>query len=260
MFSFQDSRGPVEVAFTDRRPGDGAGAEGSLDLSEPKPDAPHRESDLAALQENLDAVGHAMARGDDRLRPPAGVAAPAVVRMHQVHGADVHTVDGGWLGSRPEPPVADGLVTALPGVILLVRVADCVPVVLADVDRRIVGVAHAGRLGLVAGIVVHTLSRMRDLGARQLTAWVGPSICGRCYEVPAEMRDQVAAAVPEAFSETAWGSPAVDVQAGVRAQLAAEGAEVVDASACTFEHDDLFSYRRQGAASGRLGGLAWVRP
>jgi len=264
VFSFQETRGPVEVAFTDRHGGVSGGPYASLNLAEPKDDSSPRERE--AVVENIDLVGRAMARGGpvppgDPVTLPPGVAAPTVVRMHQVHGADVHTVDREWLAAgRQRPPLADGLVTDVPGVILLVRVADCVPLLLADVDRRVVAAAHAGRPGLVAGIVPATVARMRELGAARIVAWLGPSVCGRCYEVPAEMREQVAAAVPASFSETSWGTPAVDVGAGVLAQLEADGVEVVDASRCTLEDDDLYSYRRQGAASGRLGGLVWVRP
>ncbi len=142
----------------------------------------------------------------------------------------------------------------------MVRVADCVPVLLADVEHRVVGAAHAGRPGLVAGIVPATVARMRDLGADRIVAWLGPHVCGSCYEVPGEMRDEVAAVVPEAYAETSWATPAVDVGAGVVAQLEKLGVEVVDASRCTLETEDLYSYRREGAAAGRLGGLVWVRP
>jgi YfiH family protein len=145
-------------------------------------------------------------------------------------------------------------------VILLVRVADCVPVLLADVEAGVVAAVHAGRPGLVAGIVPHAVQAMRELGATLLRAWVGPHVCGACYEVPEEMRADVAAVVPESFAETSWGTPSLDVGAGVRAQLAAAGVHVTDASRCTIEDDDLFSYRRQGVHSGRLGGLVWVRP
>lgn len=266
MFSFQETRGPVEVAFTDRHGGFGGGPSTSLDLAEPAEDAPDRESVLALLEENIDIVGYAMARGgeapgDNPFELPPGVRVPTVVRMRQVHQADVHTVDQGWLDARhADPAVADGLVTTLPGVVLLVRVADCVPVLLGDAERKVVGVAHAGRPGLVAGIVPATVARMRELGAGRIVAWVGPHVCGSCYEVPAAMRDEVAAVVPESYAETSWGTPAVDVGAGVVSQLAAEGVEVVDASRCTLESDDLYSYRREGADAGRLGGLVWVRP
>jgi YfiH family protein len=261
VFSFQESRGPVEVAFTDRHGGVSDGPYASLNLAEQGDDL----SERAAMEENLAIVAHAMARGgapvgDDLLGLPEGVAVPVLVRMHQVHGGEVHLVDRAWLDSRSAPPVADGLVTALPGVALLVRVADCVPLLLADPERGVVGAAHAGRPGLVAGVVPRTVARMRELGAERVVAWVGPHVCGSCYEVPAQMREEVAAVVPEAYAETSWGTPAVDVGAGAVAQLAAEGVDVVDASRCTIEDEDLFSYRRQGTASGRFGGLVWVRP
>lgn len=265
MFSFQDRRGPVEVAFTDRRPGDGVGRDGSLDLAEPSDGSSDPERDRAARDENVDILAYALARGgkaegDSLFDLPAGVEPPTIFTMRQVHGGDVHTVDRAWLESRSGAPTADGMVTELPGVALVVRAADCVPVLLADVERRVVGAAHAGRQGMLLGVVPNTVDRMRELGANRVTAWVGPSICGRCYEVPAAMREEAAAVVPESYAETSWGTPAVDVAAGVLAQLEAADVEVVDASRCTFEHDDLFSYRRQGAAAGRLAGVVWMRP
>jgi YfiH family protein len=262
VFSFQDSRGPVSVAFTDRHPGEGF-AGGALDLAEPRGLRADPASEHAVLAENLDVLARALAQGglsDDAALAP-GAGPPTVVRMHQVHGGDVHTVDRDWLAAgHAEPPTADGLVTDLPGVALLVRAADCVPVLLADPERRVVAAAHAGRKGLVARVVPNTIARMRELGAERVTAWVGPSICGHCYEVPADLRDQVVAAVPEAYAETSWGTPGIDVAAGVLAQLASAEVEVVDASTCTLENDDLYSYRRDGAAAGRLGGFVWVRP
>jgi copper oxidase (laccase) domain-containing protein len=66
--------------------------------------------------------------------------------------------------------------------------------------------------------------------------------------------------VPEAAAETSWGTPAVDVGAGVAAQLRAAGVEVIDAATCTREDERLWSYRRDGAAAGRTGGVVWVRP
>jgi len=266
VFAYQARRGAVEVAFTDRHGALRGGPSASLDLADPRPDSPDRAGDLARLEENLDLVGHALARGAEPsgatpFELPVGVATPTVVRMRQVHGSEVHTADHAWLRARPaDPPVADGLVTANPGVVLVVRVADCVPVLLADVERAVVGVAHAGRAGLVSGIVPATLARMRDLGADRVVAWVGPHVCGRCYEVPAQMRDEVEAVVPEAYAQTSWGTPAVDVGAGVAAQLLRAGIEVIDATRCTMEDQELYSYRRDGVTAGRMGGLVWVRP
>lgn len=262
MFAFRDRRNRVEVAFTDRYGGvDGVDGD-ALDLAEP-PGADladgSAEDAVAAARQRLERN---LARVEAALADGSGPAGPGrVVRMRQVHGADVHTVDRAWLErADADPPQVDGLVTDVPGVTLLVRVADCVPLLLADIDRGVVGAAHAGRPGLVAGIVPATVARMRALGADRIVAWLGPHVCGHCYEVPATMRDEVAAVVPASFAETSWGTPAVDVGAGVVSQLAADGVEVVDVSRCTMEDDDLYSYRRQGGESGRLGGLIRVRP
>jgi hypothetical protein len=135
-----------------------------------------------------------------------------------------------------------------------------VPVLLADAEAGVVGAAHAGRPGLAAGVVPATLARMRDLGASVVTAWVGPHVCGACYEVPEEMRDEVGALVPEAVATTSWGTPSLDLGAGVRAQLAAGGVSVVDAARCTRESPDLYSYRRDGLRAGRQAGLVRIRP
>ncbi|MEV0040226.1 peptidoglycan editing factor PgeF [Streptomyces sp. NPDC056909] len=181
-----------------------------------------------------------------------------VVWMNQVHGRDVAVVEGPWTSG--EIPAVDALVTVRRGLALAVLTADCVPVLLADPAAGIVAAAHAGRPGMVAGVVPAAVEAMIALGAEpsRITARTGPAVCGRCYEVPAAMRDEVAAAVPEAWSETSWSTPAVDVVAGVHAQLAALG--VTDrqrSAACTLESDDHYSYRRD-RTTGRLAGYVWL--
>jgi len=99
---------------------------------------------------------------------------------------------------------------------------------------------------------------MRALGATRISAWVGPHVCGKCYEVPAEMQEEIAAVEPAARATTSWGTPSLDVGAGVLAQLAREDVETVDASRCTRESDDLYSYRRDGAGMS-LGALIRLR-
>jgi YfiH family protein len=168
--------------------------------------------------------------------------------LRQVHGATVVTAGDG----RPE---ADGIVTAERGRVLAVRAADCVPVLYADPGAGVVGAAHCGRLGLAAGVVTSTVAALRGLGAERITAWVGPHVCGGCYEVPEQLRDEVAAVVPESRATTTWGTPSLDLGAGVRAQLAAAGADVIDVSRCTRESEDLYSHRRDGARAGRQAGL-----
>ena len=243
MFAYRDSHDAVEVAFTDRHGGTSRGPYASLNL------ATGRGDDQAdGVEANLALVTAAFTKGGD------GV----VARMRQVHGADVAVVDEAT--PPADPPAVDALVTARPGVVLLVRVADCVPVLLADPDAGVVGAAHSGRPGLAAGVVPRTVEAMRALGATRLRAWVGPHVCGRCYEVPEQLRADVCAVVPEAWAETSWGTPALDIGAGVRAQLRALDIDPVVTGQCTMEDESLYSYRRQGRESGRLGGLVWVRP
>ena len=93
----------------------------------------------------------------------------------------------------------------------------------------------------------------------EIEAWVGPHICGACYEVPEALQQEVATREPASLSTTSWGTPALDIGAGVRAQLVRAGVVVTDVSRCTLESPDLYSYRRDGAASGRLAGVIRMR-
>ena len=235
MFAFRTSHGPVDLAFTDRYGGVSAAPFDELNL------ALDSDDDLAARAENQRLVLESFAPGDE------------LVDLRQVHGATVEVAEGRI--DRDARPCADGVVTAGSGLTLMVRVADCLPVLLADPTAGVIGAAHSGRLGMVAGVVPATVGRMRDLGATQITAWLGPRICGACYEVPEAMQEDVAAVVPASRSTTSWGTPALDIGAGVRAQLESLGVGVVDVGVCTRESPDLYSYRRDGAGSGRFAGL-----
>lgn len=188
-----------------------------------------------------------------------GVDPARVVWMNQVHGRTVHVVDGPW-PAEAEVPEGDAVVTARRGLPLAVLTADCVPVLLADPVAGVVAAAHAGRPGMVAGVVAATVETMITLGAEpaRMTARTGPAVCGRCYEVPAAMRDEVAAVEPAAHAETGWGTPAVDVVAGVHAQLERLGVRNRSTSdICTRESADHFSYRRD-RTTGRLAGYVWL--
>ena len=181
-----------------------------------------------------------------------------VVWMNQVHGNDVAEVDGPW--NTQHVPQVDGIVTVLRGVALAVLTADCVPVLLADPVAGVVSAAHAGRPGMVAGIVPAAVRSMVKLGAdpSRIVARTGPAVCGRCYEVPEAMRAEVAAVEPAAYAETSWGTPAVDVAAGVHAQLQRLGVHDRERSpVCTLESGDHFSYRRD-RTTGRLAGYVWL--
>ena len=198
----------------------------------------------------------AVRRNRQLLAERVGLPPERLLLMNQVHGTAVRVVDGPWDGV---PPDADALVTRTPGLALAVLVADCVPVLLHAPGEGVVAVAHAGRRGMVDGVVEATVSAMRGLGGTVLHALVGPSICARCYEVPAAMRAQVAASRPVAASVTGRGTPAVDVAAGVFEQLAEHCQLVQQVPGCTAERDDLYSYRRDGV-TGRFAGVTWLDP
>lgn len=241
MYLHRSSLGPVDLAFTDRYGGVSGVPYDELNLALVGDDAP------TARAENLRIVLADFAP-DARAVPP----------MTQVHGAEVAFVEGAD-GAYATSFVCDGQVTDKPDLVLVVRAADCVPVLLADPGVGVVGVAHSGRPGLAAGVVPATVARMREHGARSITAWIGPHVCGSCYEVPAAMQAEVGGLLPEAVATTSWGTPALDIGAGVRAQLLADGVEVVDVSVCTRESPDLYSYRRDGAGAGRHAGLIRLR-
>ncbi|WP_328772279.1 peptidoglycan editing factor PgeF [Streptomyces sp. NBC_00286] len=187
-----------------------------------------------------------------------GLDPARVVWMNQVHGRDVAVVDEPW-GDRPVPEV-DAVVTARRRLALAVLTADCTPVLLADPVAGVVAAAHAGRPGMVAGVVPAAVAAMVELGAEpgRIVARTGPAVCGRCYEVPDAMRAEVAAVEPAAYAETSWGTPAVDVTAGVHAQLERLGVRDREQSpVCTLESGDHFSYRRD-RTTGRLAGYVWL--
>jgi YfiH family protein len=231
----------AHFAFTDRWGGVSAVPYEELNLGGAvgdDPDAVRTNRELAAKSLGLD---------------PA-----LVVWMNQVHGPDVAVVDGPWLSA--EIPSVDAVVTARRGLALAVLTADCTPVLLADPVAGIAAAAHAGRPGMVAGVVPAAVRAMVELGAEpeRIVARTGPAVCGRCYEVPDEMRAEVAAIEPAAYAETSWGTPAVDVTAGVHAQLERLGVcDRAQSPVCTLESDDHFSYRRD-RTTGRLAGYVWL--
>lgn len=231
----------AHFAFTDRWGGVSAAPYAELNLGGAVGDDPQ------AVRANRELAAKAF-----------GLDPARVVWMHQVHGNAVAHVVAPW-GDAPAPEV-DAVVTDRRGLALAVLTADCVPVLLADPAAGVAAAAHAGRPGLVAGVVPAAVEAMVRLGARpeRITAVTGPAVCGRCYEVPEAMRAEVAAVVPEAWAETSWGTPAVDVAAGVHAQLARAGVGTREkCHICTMESSDHFSYRRE-RTTGRLAGYVWL--
>ncbi len=183
-----------------------------------------------------------------------------VFNAYQVHSARVLVVDADTDPHLVAGEQADALVTATRGVAVAVRVADCLPVLFADPTNAVVAAAHAGRVGLAAGVLIETVETIRRLGGRQLQAWVGPHICGSCYEVPADLRDEISAGLPQAWAQTSWGTPSLDLGAAAQAQLLELGCEVTMVDPCTRTTPTLHSYRRDGASSGRQAGVIWLPP
>jgi YfiH family protein len=177
------------------------------------------------------------------LAAAAGLPEPAEwVWMEQVHGTAVHVAGG----PSPEPPVADAIVTAKPGLPIAVMTADCAPIVLAADEA--VGVVHAGHRGLVDGVVGAAVREMQALGARRISAFLGPCIRVERYEFGADdLARAVAVLGPDVEGRTSRGTPAFDLTAGVRIALARAGVDhLVDCGVCTSASGEHFSYRRDG--------------
>ncbi|MGW2324532.1 peptidoglycan editing factor PgeF [Streptomyces sp. NPDC001700] len=241
MIAQQHDASGAHFAFTDRWGGVSAAPYDELNLGGAVGDDPQ------TVRTNRELAAKAL-----------GLDPSSVVWMNQVHGRDVAVVEGPW--TTGEIPSVDAVVTSRRGLALAVLTADCTPVLLADPVAGVAGAAHAGRPGLVAGVVPAVVEAMTAQGAdpARIVARTGPSVCGRCYEVPEAMRAEVAETVPESWAETSWGTPAVDVAAGVRAQLARAGVEMDGQShICTLESADHFSYRRD-RTTGRLASYVWL--
>ena len=174
-----------------------------------------------------------------------------LITVWQVHGATALAVSGPW----PDPerrPQADAMVTATPGLVLGSLTADCVPVLFADPQARVIGAAHAGWKGALAGILESTITAMEGLGARRarIQAVIGPAIGPKHYEVGDEFeRRFLDASLDNArFFRRPPGAarPFFDLPGFAATRLIAAGAGVVaDIARCTYEGEsEFFSFRR----------------
>lgn len=241
MIERRGSVSGAHFAFTDRWGGVSAAPYEQLNLGGAVGD------DAGAVTANRELAAKSLGLEPDR-----------VVWMNQVHGADVAVVDGPW--GAGDLPSVDAVVTTRRGLALAVLTADCVPVLLADPVAGVAAAAHVGHPGDHAGVVPAAVRAMTGLGAdpARIVVRTGPAVCGRCYEVPEAMRAEVATVEPAAYADTSWGTPSVDVCAGVHAQLERLGVRDREQSpVCTLESRDHFSYRRDGA-TGRLAGYVWL--
>lgn len=176
--------------------------------------------------------------------------------LRQVHGAEVVRVDGpgDQAGAR-----ADAAVTAEAGCALAVLTADCAPVALAS-PEGVIGVAHAGWRGVLAGVVEATVAEMHALGATDIDAVIGPCIRPGCYAFAEAELDDVAARLGDAVrAATTEGGPALDLPAAVRVALdnaGVDAARVDDVGICTACSADHFSWRARKEQQ-RLAAVIW---
>ena len=229
-------------AFFTRRGGVSAGPFATLNFSAAVGDGEDQVS------ENLRRAEVALELGPDRL-----------FFLAQVHGRQVHRLGGNELPRQISELPGDALVSSRRDLACCVRVADCVPVLLADADRGAAAAAHAGWRGVVAGGVPATVHALRELsgGQPKLIAAIGPHISVHAFEVSAEVAAELANASSAADTvEWSWGErPHVNLRRIVRAQLVDAGVapdRIDDVGGCTVgDPNRFFSFRRDGRHSGR---------
>jgi YfiH family protein len=192
------------------------------------------------------------------LSESVGIDPGAVVIGHQVHGTEIERWDAPPIAAFTDPAAsrseADGHVTSLAGVGLLVQVADCLPVALATPDR--VAMVHCGWRGVAGGIVARAVGEFDT----PPTAVVGPGIGRCCFEVGPEVIEAFAD-VPGAADPSPGRADGrlLDLRLVAEARLRAAGVERVEhVDLCTHCRDDLFfSHRRDGGVTGRQCGIVW---
>ena len=170
-----------------------------------------------------------------------------IVFMNQIHGDTVVLVE-----DSNAKPTCDALITTNHRLAIAVMVADCIPLLLkSDVA---VAAVHVGRKGLINKVARKTIDAMRDLGAEVIYSYIGPSICGNCYEVSEEIFKEVTATYPSTDSSSRTGKFTLDLTSGLKSDL--KDTVLLDLSSCVFEDKNTFSYRRDGI-TGRQAGVIW---
>ena len=245
MIDVDTGAAPVRAAFTTRAGGTSAGGFASLNLGVTTGDDPH------AVRVNREAIAGAL-----------GFDAARAASMSQVHGAEVISLGpeggaGAFTGSLDGVAECDAAVTRAPGVALLAMGADCPVIVIWDVHGEVVAAVHAGWRGIVAGVIG---AAVRATGAEPgaLRAVVGPHVRPCCYPVD----DSLRASLASAHGPDVVVGEAVDLGGACRSALAQAGlgrAGIRVEEHCTScEAGRFYSYRRDGAATGRQAAVIWI--
>ena len=187
--------------------------------------------------------------GNRRLAIAALLPGAELATVHQVHSADVMIAEEPWPQDRR--PRADAMVTDTPNLLLGILTADCAPVLFADHEAVVVGAAHAGWRGALAGVTDATIEAMERLGARRehIHAAIGPCVAQPSYEVDDAFRARFVSADPDNqrfFVAGPAGKPHFDLEAYVMHRLIAAGIDEVEAlNLDTYaDPDRFFSFRR----------------
>lgn len=245
MIDVDTGDAPVRVAFTTRGGGASTGAFASLNVGVTSGDDPD------AVRANRQALARGLGFDPER-----------AVSLAQVHGAEVITVggdggDGRFTGSLEGTAECDGVVTRSPGVALLAMGADCPVIAIWHDDGAVVAAVHAGWRGIVAGVIGEAVRAM-GVHPSELSAAVGPHVRPCCYPVD----DALRAALAAAHGPSVLAGDAVDLGAACRSALEQAGVAPsrirVEAACTSCESDRFFSYRRDGAATGRQAAVAWI--
>ncbi len=173
------------------------------------------------------------------------LSVPPIAFMNQVHGNVVQVITE----APTSASTCDALVTSQRGLGLAVMVADCIPLLLTS-DVAVAAV-HVGRAGLVSEISLKAIAIMRDLGAHQIAATVGPSICRNCYEVAPHMYQEISSQLSATATNDLLHS--LDLVAGLRQQLGSQVVDFSDLHICAKESSDHFSYRREQETGRQVG-------
>jgi YfiH family protein len=219
---------------------------------------PHASLDLGNASGSGATPEETAAMAENRRRVAAFLPA-APYWLEQVHGADVRIVHARDANAAP-PPRADAAVTRAADLVLAVRVADCLPVLLAAVDASVVGVAHAGWRGLAAGVVERTVEAM-DIAPSRLVAWLGPAIGKDAFEVGPDVFEaftQDDPATRAAFAPQPSGKWLADLEALACIRLARAGVTSVHGGGdCTVSDPARFYSYRRDRVTGRMGAFIW---
>jgi YfiH family protein len=196
-------------------------------------------------------------RNREILAENLGIPVDNLFFMNQVHGNQAAVITH---ESDPEnPPTADALFTTMPGVALVVLVADCIPLLMQS-DKAVAAV-HVGRKGLLSGVFQETLNAFnrQKIKNSEIKAFLGASICGNCYEVGQDVFQEVVSVIPAAATKnlSANNRPCLDIEAGLISLLDNEGVQWSSTRQCTVHDPGFFSYRRDGV-TGRQAGVIWL--